>query len=93
MQEVRVNVQANPLLFHVTRLSSGKLWLSYFCPGNTVAPPVNLIPTPRGFARMFCPKDNKKDEAEERTEKKKADSRYYGYFDSIRILIQKNEWK
>ena len=73
-------MQANPLLFHVTRLSSGKLWLSYFCPGNTVAPPVNLIPTPRGFARILCPKKKDDGEEEQKAEKKKADSRYYGYY-------------
>ncbi len=61
----------------------GKLWISYFCRGNTVAPPMNLIPTPRGFARIFkkccCRKKKSEgDEEEERNEQKKADSRYFG---------------
>lgn len=52
--------------------------MSYFGEGNTVAVPLNMIPTPKTLSKIFCCKKEKKKEGAKKDEAKLASNRYFG---------------
>lgn len=67
-----------------------KLWMSYFEEGNTLPPPFNILPTPKGFLRL-CGKSSKKQELirqlSARTQHRRRRACDYRYLSVMRALI------